>query len=69
MDGTPELVVEAHALGLIVCCWTANETQAITRMIDAGVDGIVTDYPGRVQRLLLVRDLTWKTENPHQVAE
>ena len=69
MDVTPELVVEAHELGLIVCCWTANETQDINRMIDAGVDGIVTDYPGRVQRLLLVRDLTWKTENPHQVAE
>lgn len=60
MDVTPDLVAESHDLGLPVCTWTVNETEDIDRMIDAGVDGIVTDYPGRVQRHLLNRGLRWE---------
>lgn len=59
MDVTPELVAEAQELGLLVATWTANETGDINAMIDAGVDGIITDYPGRAQRILLSRGLTW----------
>ncbi|WP_136442236.1 glycerophosphodiester phosphodiesterase family protein [Pacificoceanicola onchidii] len=59
MDVTPELVAEAHELGLLVETWTVNETDDINAMIDAGVDGIITDYPGRAQRILLSRGLTW----------
>ena len=59
MDVTPELVSEAHDLGLLVSTWTVNETDDINAMIDAGVDGIITDYPGRAQRILLSRGLTW----------
>lgn len=59
MDVTPELVAEAQELGLLVATWTANETDDINAMIDAGVDGIITDYPGRAQRILLSRGLTW----------
>ncbi len=69
MDVTPERVAEAHDLGLIVCSWTANEVEDVHRMIDAGVDGIITDYPGRVQRILLARDMTWKTDTHNQTAE
>jgi len=69
MDVTPDLVSEAHDLGLIVCTWTANEVEDINHMIDAGVDGIITDYPGRAQRILLARDLTWQTDPHHQAAE
>ncbi len=59
MDVTPELVAEAQELGLLVATWTANETDDINAMIDAGVDGIITDYPGRAQRILLSRGMTW----------
>jgi glycerophosphoryl diester phosphodiesterase len=59
LDVTRDLVKEAHALGLLVSVWTVNEHDDIERMIDAGVDGIVSDYPGRVQRHLLNRDLHW----------
>lgn len=59
-DVTPDLVAEAKALGLPVSAWTVNEPKDIHNMIDAGVDGIVTDYPGRVQRILLDRGLRWK---------
>ena len=69
LDVTPELVAEAHDLGLIVCSWTVNEVEDIHHMIDVGVDGIVTDYPGRVQRILLARDLTWTSDAHHQAAE
>lgn len=58
-DVTPELVTEAHALNLLVNTWTVNEHPDIERVIDAGVDGIVTDYPGRVQRHLLNRGFRW----------
>ncbi|MCP4821709.1 MAG: glycerophosphodiester phosphodiesterase [Shimia sp.] len=62
MDVTPELVAQAHALGLLVTTWTVNEVQDIQCMIDAGVDGICTDYPGRAQRVLLDRGLVWNTD-------
>ena len=58
-DVSPELVAEAQALDLIVATWTVNEHADIARMIDAGVDGIVTDYPGRVQHCMLNRGLRW----------
>lgn len=59
MDVTADLVSEAHDLGLLVSTWTVNETEDINAMIDAGVDGIITDYPGRAQRILLSRGMTW----------
>ena len=59
MDVTADLVAEAQGLGLLVLAWTANEVDDINAMIDAGVDGIITDYPGRAQRILLSRGLTW----------
>ena len=58
-DVTPALVAEAQALGLIVLAWTVNETEEIDRMIEAGVDGIVTDYPGRAQHRLHLRGAGW----------
>lgn len=40
---TPELVAEAHELGIKVIPWTVNEAEDMDRMIDMGVDGIITD--------------------------
>lgn len=60
MDVTPDLVSEAHALGLLVSTWTVNDKADIEAMIDAGVDGIVSDYPGRVQHCLLNRGMHWR---------
>lgn len=45
---TPELVSRAHALGLAVLPWTVNEVADAERVVAAGVDGLVTDYPDRV---------------------
>ncbi|WP_164660151.1 glycerophosphodiester phosphodiesterase family protein [Tropicibacter sp. Alg240-R139] len=59
LDVTADTVMRAQDLGLIVAVWTVNEANDIDRMIDLGVDAIVTDYPGRVQRKLLDRGLDW----------
>ncbi|GAA6182525.1 glycerophosphodiester phosphodiesterase [Shimia sp. NS0008-38b] len=57
LDVTQDLVTEAHDLGLLVNAWTVNGVREINRMIDIGVDGIVSDFPGRVQHCLLRRSL------------
>jgi glycerophosphoryl diester phosphodiesterase len=48
---TPELVVAAHRADLRVVVWTVNETVDMRAMIAAGVDGIITDYPDRLNGL------------------
>lgn len=52
-------VKAAKAEGLILSVWTVNEAEDINRMIEFGVDGIITDYPQRVQQLLLARGWHW----------
>lgn len=42
---TPEQVRAAHAAGLEVLPWTPNKPEDWDRLIAAGVDGIITDYP------------------------
>lgn len=56
---TAETLAEARALGLVINVWTVNERADIHRMIDLGVDGIITDYPARVQRCLVAKGLSW----------
>ncbi len=58
-DITAKALAEAQALGLVVNVWTVNERADINRMIDLGVDGIITDYPARAQRCLLAKGLSW----------
>lgn len=54
---TPELVKEAHALGLKVNVWTVNDQPTMEKMIDLGVDGITTDYPDRLRTVMQARGL------------
>ena len=48
---TPDLIVEARELGLRVIPWTVNEPADIDRLVDWGVDGLITDYPDIVRRI------------------
>lgn len=48
---------EARALGLKVLVWTVNQPADIARMLDLGVDGVVTDYPDRARKLLVERGI------------
>ncbi len=38
-------IAEAHELGLPVIVWTVNEPEDMARLIDMGVDGIISDRP------------------------
>ena len=50
-------VVEARALGLSVIPWTVNEPAAIERVLDLGVDGLITDFPDRARAQMQRRGL------------
>jgi len=52
---TPELVEQAHAAGIAVIPWTIDDPATMASLIDAGVDGLITDYPDRLRTLLADR--------------
>lgn len=54
---TPALAAEAKALGLKLLPWTVNEPAAMARLIDMGVDGIITDYPDRLRDVMAERGM------------
>jgi len=49
---TGESVHVAHLIGLEVHAWTINETSEMKRLLDLGVDGIVTDFPERMRQFV-----------------
>lgn len=61
---TPELVKEAHQLGLKVNVWTVNDPPTMAQMLDLGVDGITTDYPDRLRAVMQARGLTLPNPSP-----
>jgi len=48
---------EAQALGLKVVVWTVNDPADMAALIELGVDGIITDYPDRLRRVMAEQDL------------
>jgi glycerophosphoryl diester phosphodiesterase len=49
---TPRFVDAAHGRGLEVHAWTINETADMQRLVELGVDGIITDYPDRLMEVV-----------------
>ena len=45
---TPALLAQAHNKDLQVVCWTVNQPAHMRMLIEAGVDGIMSDYPDRL---------------------
>jgi glycerophosphoryl diester phosphodiesterase len=48
---TPDNVKEARALGLQVVVWTVNAAADMRRMMELGVDGIISDYPDLLRKV------------------
>jgi glycerophosphoryl diester phosphodiesterase len=49
---TPDLVQRAHGADLQVATWTVNDAEAMRRVIAAGVDGIMTNFPDRLRAVI-----------------
>lgn len=49
---TPRLVRTAHRAGLEVHVWTVDDAALMERLLDIGVDGIMTDRPDRLRAVL-----------------
>jgi glycerophosphoryl diester phosphodiesterase len=48
---TPALVAEAHEAGIAVIPWTIDDPATMASLIEAGVDGIITNYPDRLREV------------------
>jgi len=53
---TPRLLKEARERDLQVVCWTVNHPAHMRLLAEAGVDGIMSDYPDRLLELAKRRD-------------
>jgi len=58
-DVNKEIVQISHDKGLPVNVWTVNRESDMLRMIDYGVDGIMTDYPLKLKELCKRENIKW----------
>lgn len=49
---TPELVSFAHAQGVQIHVWTINDEAEMRRLLALGVDGLMSDFPGRLRAVV-----------------
>jgi glycerophosphoryl diester phosphodiesterase len=56
-DVTEAKIKAAQALKLSVIPWTVNEEADMQRLIEWGVNGIITDYPDRLRRVMAAKQM------------
>ncbi|MFI7440832.1 glycerophosphodiester phosphodiesterase family protein [Nonomuraea indica] len=54
---TKAMVDQAHDLGIKVIPWTVDDEPTMNKLIDDGVDGIITDYPDKLRQVMADRGL------------
>jgi glycerophosphoryl diester phosphodiesterase len=52
-------VAAAHAAGIAVHVWTINDAEEMDRLLDTGVDAIISDTPSVLAALLAQRGQAW----------
>ncbi len=55
-----EFVEAAHRHGIAVHVWTVNDIEAMERLVDLGVDGIISDLPPELMGVLREKDRSWQ---------
>lgn len=56
---TEDFVASAHRAGLAVHVWTINDEGEMARLVDMGVDGLISDRPSVLARVLAERGCAW----------
>jgi glycerophosphoryl diester phosphodiesterase len=59
-----DLVARGHDAGVRVIVWTVNDADTMNRLLDHGVDGVITDRPDRLREVLIARG-QWHTPDTH----
>ena len=49
---TKEFIESAHKKGIEVWKWTVNDENKMVKLIDLGIDGIITNYPNKTLKIL-----------------
>jgi glycerophosphoryl diester phosphodiesterase len=63
-DVDPSLISESHRLGLAVVVWTVNKPEDMARMIDIGVDGIISDHPDLLRKVAGEKGIALPASSP-----
>jgi len=61
---TPELVAEAHKLGMKVVPWTVNNEAAMETLLAMGVDGMISDKPEVLRNFLIKKGIKVPAPTP-----
>ncbi|MFN0093075.1 MAG: glycerophosphodiester phosphodiesterase family protein [Acidimicrobiales bacterium] len=63
-DLTDSLIEAARRYGMAVVAWTVNDPADMARLIERGVDGLITDYPDRARVVMAAHGLALPPAQP-----
>ena len=63
-NAKPDDIAAAKGLGLKVIPWTVNARAHMERLIEVGVDGIITDYPDRLRAVMAEKSIPLPPQVP-----